>query len=80
VYDFNASNTRSVNIGLHNNVHSSNSIELDFLILVVSPVTHSRHVFTSGVVFLVTYSTLDSTLHLSLSNRTFYNNSILGKF
>jgi hypothetical protein len=43
-----------MDIGLDQNVDTTNAVELDLLILVLPPVTHLSHVGTSSVVLLVT--------------------------
>lgn len=44
-----------MNIGLDDNINTTNTVELNFYILVVPPVTHSNEILTTGVVFLVTF-------------------------
>lgn len=45
-----------MDIGLDENVHATNSVKLNLLVLVLSPVTHADHVGAAGIVFLVTFS------------------------
>ena len=49
-------NTWSVDIGFYNNVHPSNTVKLDFLILILAPISHLSHVCAVGVIFLVAYA------------------------
>jgi hypothetical protein len=50
------SRTGTVNIGLDENVDTTNAVKLDLLILVLSPVTHADQVCAASVVLLVTFS------------------------
>lgn len=48
--------TGTVNIGLHNDVDSSDTVELNLLIGVLGTRSHGGHVLTLGVVLLVSLS------------------------
>lgn len=48
-------NARSVDVGLDENVDTANTVQIDFFILVLSPVTHADQICTAGVVFFVTF-------------------------
>lgn len=37
-------------------VDPADAVELDLLVLVVSPITHTGHVFSAGIVFFVAFS------------------------
>jgi len=50
-----------VHIGFDHNVDSADAIELNFIILVVSPITHARHVFAVRLVFLVAWLVCEKT-------------------
>ncbi len=52
-------NTWSVHVRLHNNVHTPNTVKLDFLILVVTPVSHFSQIRTTCFELLVAYFQLD---------------------
>jgi hypothetical protein len=43
-----------VYIALHYNIYSSNAIEHDLFVFVLTPVSHFGHICTSGVELLVT--------------------------
>lgn len=45
-----------VYISLHEDVDTANTVELNFLILVLSPVTHANQVSATSVVLLVAFS------------------------
>lgn len=42
-----------MNISLDDNVHTTNSIKLNLLVLVLPPVTHADQICPAGVIFLV---------------------------
>lgn len=46
--------TRSVNVCLDENVHTTDAIKLNLLILVVTPIAHSGHVGAASIILLVT--------------------------
>lgn len=46
--------TCSVDIGFHQNVHATDPIQGDLYVFVISPITHTGHVCSIGLVFLVT--------------------------
>jgi hypothetical protein len=70
-----------MNIGLHNDAHSSDTIELDFLVLLlVQSLSHPSHVCAASIILLVSWdrsATASSCLLACML--TFYNNIILGK-
>lgn len=45
-----------MNCGFDKDVHASNSVQSNFLVLVLSPVAHPGHVRSAGVVLLVAFS------------------------
>lgn len=47
--------TTPMHIRLHKNIHPSDAVEGDFLVLVVAPVAHARHVHAVGLVFFVAF-------------------------
>ena len=47
--------TRSMNITFHENIDTSNSIQLNLLIFIVPPVTHFRHISPPRVILFVTF-------------------------
>lgn len=44
-----------MNISLDDNVHATNPIKLDLLVLVLPPVTHADQVSPASVVLLITF-------------------------
>jgi hypothetical protein len=49
------SHTGTVDIGLDQNVDTTNAIQLNFLVLVLSPVTHANEISAASVVLLVSF-------------------------
>lgn len=47
--------TRTMNICLHKDIDTTDAIELYFLIFVISPITHTGHVFSSSVILFVSF-------------------------
>jgi hypothetical protein len=45
-----------MNVGLHEDVYTTNTIEFNFFIFVVAPITHGDEIFSAGVVFLIPFS------------------------
>jgi len=43
-----------VDVGFHYNVHSSDAVEHDFLVLVLTPVSHFGHVCALRIEFFIT--------------------------
>lgn len=47
--------TGSMHVGLDENVHSANAVELYLLVLVLTPVTHAGHILPSRIILLVPF-------------------------
>lgn len=63
------SRTRTVDIGLDENVYAANAVERDLNILILTPVTHLGHICAAGVVFFISWKSVrNNSTTLSRSN------------